>query len=84
MAFHSSGTQRRGAREETEHKLIDYFAAGVRLVWYVYPETREVHVYESPERCATRAAHETLDGGDVLPGFQIPLARLFREPGKSK
>jgi hypothetical protein len=55
----------------------------VRLVWYVYPETREVRVYESPEKCVARATHETLDDGDALPGFQLPLARLFREPGES-
>jgi Uma2 family endonuclease len=70
-------------REEMDRKLADYFTASVRLVWYVYPDVREVRVYKSPEKCVTRAAHETLDGGEVLPGFQLPLARLFRQPGES-
>ena len=69
--------------EEMQRKLIDYFAAGVRLVWYVYPGTREVRVYESPEKYVNRSTHETLDGGDVLPGFQLSLAKLFARPGES-
>jgi len=39
---------RHNTREEMDRKLLDYFAAGVRLVWYVYPATREVHIYASP------------------------------------
>ena len=32
-----------------QNKLHDYFDSGVRLVWYVYPKSREVHVYGSPD-----------------------------------
>jgi Uma2 family endonuclease len=74
---------RSNTREEMRRKLIDYFAAGVRLVWHVYPGSREVRVYESPEKYVTRAGQETLDGGEVLPGFQLPLASLFAQPGET-
>jgi Uma2 family endonuclease len=63
-----------------EDKLAEYFAAGVRLVWYVYTVPREVRVYTAPDRSAVVAEHETLDGGDVLPGFSLRLAELFAEP----
>ena len=72
---------RDNTREEMDRKLSDYFAAGVRLVWYVYPATREVRVYASPEKYVTLGAQDTLDGGDVLPGFQLPLATFFAQPG---
>ena len=74
---------RGNTREEMERKLLDYFAAGVRLVWYVYPVMREVRVYTMPEAYVTLGGQDTLDGGDVLPGFQLPLATLFAQPGET-
>jgi Uma2 family endonuclease len=72
---------RGNTRQEMDRKLHDYFAAGVRLVWYVYHEPRrEVHVYTGPEQCRILGENESLDGGAVLPGFQLPLADLFAEP----
>lgn len=70
---------------EMERKLRDYFAAGVRLVWYIDPRSRTARVYTSPERCEELGAQGTLSGGDVLPGFELSLAALFAEidtPGR--
>jgi hypothetical protein len=61
-------------------KLTDYFSAGVRLVWYVYPTTGEIHVYEAPDKCVILGAQDTLDGGEVLPGLHLPLSTLFAQP----
>jgi Uma2 family endonuclease len=60
-------------------KVREYFQAGVRLVWKVYPRERVVHVYESftTIRVLTRA--DELDGGEVVPGFRLPLATLFED-----
>lgn len=66
--------------EEMDRKLRDYFTAGVRQVWYVYPEACEVRVYESPDTYATRTSQETIDAGNLLPGFRLPLASLFSVP----
>ena len=66
--------------QEMNRKLREYFEAGVRLVWYVYPERRSVHVFTSPDDKIEVNESQTLDAGDVLPGFSIPLARLFAEP----
>ncbi len=64
-------------RREMERKLSDYFAAGVGVVWLVYPKTREVVVYSSPNKSATLRGEEALDGGNLLPGFSVPVAQLF-------
>jgi Uma2 family endonuclease len=67
--------------EEMDRKLRDYFAAGVRLVWYVYhTPRREVYVYVSPAEYSIVREGEMLDGGAVLPGFRVALAELFAEP----
>jgi len=70
--------------KEMGGKLADYFAAKVRQVWYVYhTPRREVHVYLSPEERTVLGETQTLDGGDVLPGFTLPLPSLFAEPGQA-
>jgi Uma2 family endonuclease len=71
---------RGNTRQEMARKLADYFSAGVRLVWYVYPATSEVQVYEAADKCVTLGANETLDGGQVLPGFRLPVSTLFAQP----
>jgi Uma2 family endonuclease len=57
--------------------LRDYFQAGVRQVWVVYPRHHLIQVYESPARVTILLAGDTLDGGVVVPGFRLPLATLF-------
>ncbi len=65
---------------EMEQKRRDYFQAGVRLVWYIDPPTRSAMVYTSAEDQGTRHAEtEPLSGGDVLPGFTLSLAEIFRQ-----
>ena len=66
--------------KEMDDKLRDYFDAGVQLVWYVTPSSREVKVYTSPDNLTVLNAQHTLDGGDVLTGFQLELRELFAEP----
>ena len=58
-------------------KIAEYFAAGTRLVWLVEPETRMVHVYRSQQQVEVLGTGDVLEGGDVLPGFQCPVRRLF-------
>lgn len=70
---------RTNTRAEMARKRGEYFAAGVQLVWEVDPRARAVDVYVAPERSVRLVESETLDGGDVLPGFALPLADLFAE-----
>ena len=65
--------------KEMERKRREYFDAGVRLVWSVDIKTRTVAVYTSPENPRIFTEQQSLDGGDVLPGFTLPLGPLFAE-----
>jgi len=71
---------RGNTRKEMDEKLGEYFEKGVRLVWLVRPRTRVVDVYTSADQFARLTASATLDGGDVLPGFEIVVGDLFRKP----
>jgi Uma2 family endonuclease len=63
-----------------EQKLREYFSAGVRLVWYVDPALQEIHVYTAPDQREVLTADHLLRGGEVLPGFTLPVRQLFAEP----
>jgi Uma2 family endonuclease len=62
---------------EQLRKVREYFHAGVRLVWIVYPDDRCVHVYEAWNQIRVVRESDTLDGGVALPSFRLPLDRLF-------
>jgi Uma2 family endonuclease len=66
-------------REMTQ-KLDEYFGAGARLVWYVDPDAKTVSIYTSPHAVTVLHETETLDGGEVLPGFKLSLAEFFKQP----
>ncbi len=66
-------------QQEMARKRREYFAAGVRLVWEVDPRARTVAIFDDPERSTVLDASMALDGGDVLPGFALPLGELFGE-----
>ena len=65
--------------QEMERKLAEYFDSGVRLVWFVDPDKRTVEVFTALEQSVVLQENQTLDGGEVLPGFSLPLADLFAE-----
>ncbi len=66
--------------EDQLDKVLEYFRAGVRQVWVIYPRQRLAYVYESPGRIIVRNDTEALEGGAIVPGFQLPLASLFDQP----
>jgi len=65
--------------EDVMEKVLEYFQAGVELVWIIYPRLQLVYVYESLIKVRGLTAADTLDGGNVLPGFRTPVAALFPE-----
>jgi Uma2 family endonuclease len=69
-------------REEMEQKLTDYFAAGVREAWYVYPEQRQIRVYSSADRCRVFGGQQVLEGSQVLPEFRLGLSEFFAPPAQ--
>jgi Uma2 family endonuclease len=60
-------------------KIHEYFEAGVTRVWVVYPGRKEVYVYASPTQIQVLQVGQELDGGDLVPGFRLPLAALFED-----
>ncbi|HUG13563.1 MAG TPA: Uma2 family endonuclease [Thermomicrobiales bacterium] len=62
---------------EVTEKVMEYLAAGTSLVWVVDPRLRVV-IAHTPDRGArTYSDTDTIDCGDVIPGFQIHVADIF-------
>jgi Uma2 family endonuclease len=68
---------------EIRAKIEKYMLHGTRLLWIVYPEDQKVDVYRPGEGSKANveflANDGTLDGGDLLPGFKLPLREVFSQ-----
>ena len=58
-------------------KVADYFRAGCKAVWVVWPNAEQIHVYSSPKSVKIYGVGDTLEGDPVVPGFRLPLIELF-------
>jgi Uma2 family endonuclease len=65
---------------EVEEKIERLLGAGTELVWKADPILRLVEVRRRGRPPRTFYIGDVLDGEDVIPGFRLPVARLFREP----
>lgn len=61
---------------EVADKIHDYLRYGVHLVWIVYPSTMTIHVH-GQGTLHILTENDTLEGGDVLPGFSVPVHEIF-------
>jgi Uma2 family endonuclease len=59
-------------------KLREYFQYGVQVVWVIAPEEQQVYVYDAPAHVRILTVQDELTGGEVVPGFRLPLSLLFQ------
>ena len=64
-------------------KTALYLKSGAVMVWNVFPDEKVIEVWQSGEGDAMTVrqytAEDTLDGGDVLPGFRLKVSTVFPE-----
>ena len=61
-------------------RVILHMQGGSRHVWLVRPKQQMVTVFSQNEPEHILTMENTLDGGDVLPGFSLPVRALFQHP----
>ncbi|MCB0065142.1 MAG: Uma2 family endonuclease [Caldilineaceae bacterium] len=66
----------RKLREKAEY----YLENGVAMVWLIYPEQRMVEVYTPDGDVEILFEGDMIDGGEVLPGFSMPVTEVFDDP----
>lgn len=66
---------------DSERRMLDkvgeYLEAGIGLIWVIDPASRTATSWRSLTRVRALAAHEDLDGEDVIPGFRCRVDDLF-------
>ena len=65
------------SRREVNDKAQMWLRNGVRLTWVVHPDTRTIDVHPEDGSVSTLTENDTLDGGEVLPGFTCPVSEIF-------
>jgi len=60
-----------------KNKRDDYFEWGTRLVWQLDPAAQTMEVFTASEESSIVGILGSLNGGDVLSGFSLPMAKLF-------
>ena len=58
-------------------KMKEYFTAGCKAVWIVWPSPEQIHVYDSTKSVKIYSQTDILEGDPVVPGFRLPLLELF-------
>lgn len=61
-------------------KVENYFAAGVQILWHIFPEEHIVHVYENKELMRIRRGNDLCSAEPVIPGFVISVNDIFKAP----
>jgi Uma2 family endonuclease len=59
-------------------KVEDYLNVGARVVWIVDPEARTVTAFRRGQE-TVHNEKDILTVEDIIPGFQLPVARIFQE-----
>ncbi len=65
-------------RQDLRDKARRYREAGVPNVWLVEYRTRSMSHIDAAGREQVLGEQDTLDGGDLIPGFRLPIADIFR------
>ena len=63
---------------DVQERIFDWLAAGARMVIAVMPRKRAVTVYRSLTDIVVLTESDILAGGDVVPGWTVPVRDLFR------
>ncbi len=61
---------------EIDQRVSDFFAAGCKRVWLVYPEHREIYIH-GLSGVVRRRGDDTLEDSELLPGFAVKVSSLF-------
>lgn len=65
---------------ETTEKILEWIAAGVKLVWLADMKTQSVAAYRKEKgqiRATIYTSDKSIDGGDVFKGFSAKVSEFF-------
>jgi len=63
--------------EDTQTKMHEYLANGLKLGWLINPKDKQVEIYRPNQVPEVLQSPTSLSGEDVLPGFILNLQLIF-------
>ena len=63
--------------KEVHAKARMWIESGCEAVWLIWPDDRSVTDYRSLDNIRVLKQDDTLEGGDVVPGFAVKVFELF-------
>jgi Uma2 family endonuclease len=63
--------------EKVEEKIIEYFKAGVKVIWNVFPENKTVYVYTSRKTVTICTDDDLCSANPIMADFEISVESLF-------
>ncbi len=59
-------------------KVIEYFKAGVKVLWHIFPEQKMVYVFHSAKKIEVFEVEELCSAAPVLPTFVLSVDDIFK------
>lgn len=63
--------------EKLVKRMGDYWAAGVQVIWQIYPENKQIHVYNG-KNMTVCSGDDLCSAEPVVPGFVLPVHEVFK------
>ncbi len=63
--------------DHVEKKVLEYFRAGVEVIWHIHPALNMVRVISSPKVANTFFDNDLFSAAPILPDLQLTVAELF-------
>ena len=67
------------AEDAFDDKAAEFLRAGSQAVWIVNPRRRSVAVHTPDNTSVTYQIGDVIPGGEVLPGFELPVSDIFED-----
>ena len=62
---------------KNKKKILEYLAVGVQMVWYIYPQIKQVWIHTSPASVAVCQEGDTCSADPTVPGLHISVEEIF-------
>jgi Uma2 family endonuclease len=63
--------------KKMREKVLEYFKSGVKVVWWIVPESEEVHVFTSPTDVKICRGETLCSAETAIDGFTLPANAIF-------
>lgn len=64
---------------QVKNKVDEYFSAGVKILWHIFPELEKIEIYRSADKSETFSQDNICSAEPIVEGFKIIVADVFKK-----